>query len=1302
MEIVDFLPKYPNIYNKDEDILNPYEIGFYESIFKKREFYEERIKPNEIETIPDEKGVLMKHQKIIARFLSSNTMYDSLLLVHMMGTGKTCSAIGAIEQIKSETNNFKGVYIFAKGKSILNNFIKELRDKCTSGQYIPEGYIPNISTCGSKKNKGNGLTEKEALLRTKKLYEHFYHISIAVNKPTTFQTFAKHLKRTNDADIVEMYSNHIIVIDEVHNLRIQGDSNSMHIYEQFKRFLHLVKNCKILLLSGTPMKDSPDEIASIMNLILPKENELPIGEKFLDEYMEKKGVNSYIVKKSTVNKLKHVFKGRVSFIKALQSSVTKEFVGEKNVGKLKHFIVDPIKMSQKQSDVYNKALKIDNEGNKGIYTNSRQASLFVFPDGSYGPVGFAKNVQSTSKAFISSLMNSGQKKKKVLYSYALNSAVIRDIKGKNDKETLENLAKYSPKYAYVIKNILDNPKKCCFVYSELVTGSGSIVFSELLKLFGFSKSKGQEMNPGLRFGLLTSETSSSTQISKIINCFNQERNKHGDIIKVLIGSRIVSEGVSFYNIQQEFILTPWFNYSETDQAISRGHRLNSHKALLDANENPKVHIHQLVSIPLNKSIMSIDLHMYEISEDKDITIKGIVRLIIESSFDCSLTYYRNHITGQDYERDCEYLDCNYKCDGIDMKYIKEGISTPELDESTYKLYYSDPKVANIKKQLDKLFKSNDDFDLETIIKYFEGEYSEWEVKNALSIILKKSEEHLYYSDYVDTYYKSNVKKLMLGIEKLFQTYFYINFDNILKNFPNNSDFELLTALKKIIDESIIIKNKYGFSCYLRENKNIYFLVNSLSIKDDLFSNYYVSVPNIINGKSFTDILYNTQIELFPNLIKIICGLKNPIELGNLIKSIPDEVQEMFIEAAISAEEQNITTNKLTRKLILDYFKNYIFQMKNGWISNRLEEDDVLRCYKNEKWKECENVDTEELEQLIKTRKGILEKNPWGYYGKYNSESGIFSIVNIIEQTKKYEKDRLTKEKKLSDLVKNKKMSPQEMKIEMDAYQPDYRKIYPGKNCLSWSVPLLLNLAVKIFKLDYPDSFKNKDAKEVLIKLAKKNKYINNMYTDEEFKTISNDELRRVLFFVSKSSVRNHICNEIKKWMESQKWDGFDMLIPDSETGIQGGHKKKDKETDEKERPFRIENIIPEVNPDKFKEYLKDIQKLMLECFNIKKYVPEIDSKQWLFIFLRNKLVGYLIIDKEYVISSACIGTNYRRRGIAKKALEKALENVCKIKNPRLILDNKSKTYDKLIKLYTEYGFTLIKKDDKITTMEFKC
>ena len=37
-DIVNFLPKYPNIYKLEEEILNPYGGEFYETIFKKKEF----------------------------------------------------------------------------------------------------------------------------------------------------------------------------------------------------------------------------------------------------------------------------------------------------------------------------------------------------------------------------------------------------------------------------------------------------------------------------------------------------------------------------------------------------------------------------------------------------------------------------------------------------------------------------------------------------------------------------------------------------------------------------------------------------------------------------------------------------------------------------------------------------------------------------------------------------------------------------------------------------------------------------------------------------------------------------------------------------------------------------------------------------------------------------------------------------------------------------------------------------------------------------------------------------------------
>ena len=58
------------------------------------------------------------------------------------------------------------------------------------------------------------------------------------------------------------------------------------IYKEMHRFLHLIENKKVLLLSGTPMKDRPEEISTIMNLILPTNQQLPTGKKFLNKYME--------------------------------------------------------------------------------------------------------------------------------------------------------------------------------------------------------------------------------------------------------------------------------------------------------------------------------------------------------------------------------------------------------------------------------------------------------------------------------------------------------------------------------------------------------------------------------------------------------------------------------------------------------------------------------------------------------------------------------------------------------------------------------------------------------------------------------------------------------------------------------------------------------------------------------------------------------------------------------------------------------------------------------------------------------
>lgn len=1298
MNIIDFLPKYPNIDKKEYEILNPYD-NFYDAIFKKREFYEEMLP--EKEDFPGEKGTLMKHQKIIARFLSSHTMYDSLLLVHMMGSGKTCSAIGAIEQIKNESNNFKGAYIFAKGRGLLNNFIKELRDKCTAGQYIPEGYSADTNTCGAVKKKGIHLTDLETSIRTKRLYQHFYHFSIGPNKPTTFETFAKHLKRTSDADITAMYSDHIIVIDEVHNLRIQNynetdDSNKIQIYDQFHRFLHLVKNCKILLLSGTPMKDTPDEISSIMNLILPHKEQLPTGDEFITKYLEQEGPNLYKVKQDMISDLKSKFKGRVSFLKSMKSEVEKKFIG-KNIGKLQHFIVEPIKMSEYQTSCYKNAISLDKKGKKGVYSNARQASLFVFPDKSYGSNGFTQNLirKQVSKTY--TVNKSNDKKDKPIYSFSLKPDVIKSIKGNNNEETLEKLNKFSSKYAYVIKKILDNPKKLCFVYSELVTGSGSIVFAQILKLFGFKSANGTEgQKTDLRYGLLTSDTASSKQMSNIINCFNQPANKHGEIIRVLIGSGVVREGMSFYNVQQEFILTPWFNYSETEQAIARGYRLNSHSTLLKYGESPTVSIYQMVAMP-GKKLMSIDLHMYETSEDKDISIRRVMRLLMESAFDCALNYKRNKINGKNGGRDCDYQDCDYKCDEIDMKYIKNKLPIEEIDNSTYQLYYSDPKVKAIRKKLDNIFKKYNEFDIESIVKYFDGEYTEWEIRNTLNTIINKSKKNLYYRDYINIYSRTTVKKIMIGLEKLFQKNFRISFENIEKQFPTYTKFDILSALKNIIDESIIIKNKYGFSSYLRENKNIYFLVNSLSNSNDSFSDYYSRIPNIVNDKKFSDVLYDVQIELLPEYIEILCKVTDIKTFTKFIKSVPEEVQEFFIEAAILAEKQKITKNEIIRKLITEYFTNYIYEFDKVWVSSRLNHKDILRCLEKDKnkWENCYDEIGDKLEKHKLQQKRGLEQNPWGYYGKYNPETDTFSIVNVKAQKKKH---KITYNKKLAELNKKVlegKITEQERDEKLSKI--DYRNEFSGKACKSWVVKDLLKLGINTFKLDYPNNFKSTETNDALRKLVLKNNFLMKIYKKDEIENLTNDQLRRSLYYGDISSKRAFLCQEIKKWMEKTKYNGYNMLISDSEVGTQGGHKKKI--VTEKVNNYIIKTIIPKDTPDILKDNLKDIQLLMYKCFTIKKYEPDIDDKKWVIVRLKKKLVGLFTIDSTNTIWNLCIAPNHHKNG--RQIIEKAIEYSFSIKNPRLLIDNKNKDYGKLIKLYTKYGFKILKNDETNTTMEFE-
>jgi hypothetical protein len=443
-------------------------------------------------------------------------------------------------------------------------------------------------------------------------------------------------------------------------------------------------------MTGTPMKDQPQEIASMMNLILPLNRQLPTDNEFVEEFLVKTGENQYSVREDRVSILKSYFHGKISYLKARRSDVKKIFTGVPEFGELQKFVVEPLKMSIFQSRHYLESYNLDiGKDAKGIYSNSRQSSLFVFPDGSSGKIGYTNNIVESKNELTGNT------------SFRLSDLTTRSILGKTQQETIENIRKCSAKYAAVIETLLNNNTRSAFVYCDFVQGSGCILLSKLLELVGFSRSVGNETTKGLRYSIVTNKTTSRSQIRSILTRFNSSDNMNGEYIRVIIGSRVIGEGFSLKNIGDIHILTPHWNYSETDQAIARGIRAFSHTDLERAGKNPYVRIFQYVALPLDREYSrSIDYRMYKISEDKDLSIKRIERLIRESAMDCALTYKRNYTPGSDDQRVCEYMSCHYNCDGIDAADIK-GVG--DTDPVTYYQYYANNEVSEIVEKTRKLF-----------------------------------------------------------------------------------------------------------------------------------------------------------------------------------------------------------------------------------------------------------------------------------------------------------------------------------------------------------------------------------------------------------------------------------------------------------------------------------------------------------------------------------------------------------------------------------------------------------------------
>jgi hypothetical protein len=249
---------------------------------------------------------LLTHQKIVRDYMNLYTPYRGLLLYHGLGSGKTCTSIAIAEGMKDS----KSIIIMTPA-SLRANYIGELK-KCGDSLYKKNQFWEWIST----ENNPEALTTISAVLNLPQEYIRRHRGAFFINakKRSNYDELSDTNKQVLEEQLNEMikqkyqfinynglrekrleemtsnytkniFDNNVVIIDEAHNFisRIvnklkkekpiaetkRGEKERLPLNLSTKLYEMLLssKNSRIILLSGTPVINYPNEFAILFNIL---------------------------------------------------------------------------------------------------------------------------------------------------------------------------------------------------------------------------------------------------------------------------------------------------------------------------------------------------------------------------------------------------------------------------------------------------------------------------------------------------------------------------------------------------------------------------------------------------------------------------------------------------------------------------------------------------------------------------------------------------------------------------------------------------------------------------------------------------------------------------------------------------------------------------------------------------------------------------------------------------------------------------------------------------------------------------
>ena len=234
---------------------------------------------------------LLTHQQIVRDYINLYTPYRGLLLYHGLGSGKTCSSIAIAEGLKTD----KKVLIMTPA-SLKKNYREEIKNcgdllykKNQNWEFIsteqnPE-YIDTLMNILSlsrdfiKKQGGAWLINSQKDSNLEELTSDDRdsldkQLEKMIDNKYEFKNYNglrnETLRVWSDNYENNPFSGKVVIIDEAHNFisRIVNKlSKPLSLSMRMYKYLQEAEDCKIILLSGTPIINYPNEIAVMFNIL---------------------------------------------------------------------------------------------------------------------------------------------------------------------------------------------------------------------------------------------------------------------------------------------------------------------------------------------------------------------------------------------------------------------------------------------------------------------------------------------------------------------------------------------------------------------------------------------------------------------------------------------------------------------------------------------------------------------------------------------------------------------------------------------------------------------------------------------------------------------------------------------------------------------------------------------------------------------------------------------------------------------------------------------------------------------------